>query len=238
VVAWGRRLRSPLFTVDRVVLLLSVAAVVWLSYLFYLPFGRDEWTYLRFLLPAYPPLLVLSVAVTIEALGFAIAQDRARTATAVVVCVALAGWLARTALERGALMARLVERRYVDVGRYIDVTLPSNGVFIAGVHAGSIRYYSGRLTLNYDRLQPRWLDDAVAELRSRGLHPFIAVEADEERLFRERFAEMNVLGRLDWPPAAERREPIPVRIYDPADRERMQRGERIETGTIPLVRRW
>jgi len=64
------------------------------------------------------------------------------------------------------------------------------------------------------------------------------VEADEERLFRERFAEMNVLGRLDWPPVAERREPIPVRIYDPADRERMQRGERIETRTIPLVRRW
>ena len=229
---------SRLFAVDRVVLLLSVAAVVWLSYLFYLPFGRDEWTYLRFLLPAYPPLLVLSVAVTIEVLGLAIRRDRVRTAAALIVCVALAGWLARTAVVRGALVARLVERRYVDVGRYIDVTLPSNGVFIAGVHAGSIRYYSGRLTLNYDRLQPRWLDDAVAALRSRGLHPFIAVEADEERLFRERFGETNALGRLDWPAIAERREPIYVRIYDPADRARFQRGERIETGVIPLVRRW
>ena len=236
--ARGRRQRSPHFALDRVVLLLSVAAVVWLSYLFYLPFGRDEWTYLRFLLPAYPPLLVLSVAVTIEVLGLAIVRDGARITATVIACVALAGWLARTAVDRGALMARLVERRYADVGRYIDVTLPANGVFIASVQAGSIRYYSGRLTLNYDRLQPRWLDDAVAELRSRGLHPFIAVEADEERLFRERFAEMNVLGRLDWPPVAERREPIPVRIYDPADRERIQRGERIETGTIPLVRRW
>jgi hypothetical protein len=236
--AWGRRQRSPLLAVDRVVLLLSVAAVVGLSYLFYLPFGRDEWTYLRFLLPAYPPLLVLSVAVAIEVLDLAIARDHARTAAALIACLALAGWLARTSVDRGALTARPVERRYVDVGRYIDVTLPSNGVFIASVHAGSIRYYSGRLTLNYDRLQPRWLDDAVAELRSRGLHPFIAVEVDEERLFRERFAEMNVLGRLDWPPIAERREPIHVRIYDPADRERAQRGDRIETGTIPLVRRW
>ena len=236
--AYGRRQGSRRFAVDRVVLLLSVAAVVWLSYLFYLPFGRDEWIYLRFLLPAYPPLLVLSVAVTIEVLGLAIARDGARTAAALIVCVALAGWLARTAIDRGALTARLVERRYADVGRYIDVTLPSNGVFIAGVHAGSIRYYAGRLTLNYDRLQPRWLDDAVAELRSRGLHPFIAVEVDEERLFRERFAEMNALGRLDWPPIAERREPIHVRIYDPDDRARFQRGERIETAAIPLVRRW
>jgi len=57
-------------------------------------------------------------------------------------------------------------------------------------------------------------------------------------LFRDRFAEMNALGRLDWPPIAERREPIQVRIYDPADRARFQRGERIETGAIPLVRRW
>ena len=52
--AGARRQRSPLFAVDRVVLLLSVAAVVWLSYLFYLPFGRDEWTYLRFLLARLP----------------------------------------------------------------------------------------------------------------------------------------------------------------------------------------
>jgi hypothetical protein len=219
-------------------LLLSFAVVVLLSYLFYLPFGREEWIYLRFLLPAYPPLLVLSVAVTIETLSVAIARERASTAAALIVCVALAGWQARTSIERGALSARLVERRYADVGRYIDVMLPSNGVFIASVHAGSIRYYSGRLTLNYDRLQPRWLDDAVVELRSRGLHPFIAVEVDEERLFRERFAELNALGRLDWPPIAERREPIPVRIYDPADRARFQRGETIDTQAIPLVRRW
>jgi hypothetical protein len=230
-------LAAPVF-VRRSWLLLSFAAVVLLSYLFYLPFGREEWIYLRFLLPAYPPLLVLSVAVTIETLGMAIARDRARAAAALIVCVALAGWQARTSIERGALSARLVERRYADVGRYIDVTLPSNGVFIASVHAGSIRYYSGRSTLNYDRLQPRWLDGAVAELRARGLHPFIAVEVDEERLFRERFAELNVLGRLDWPPIAERREPISVRIYDPADRPRFQRGDTIDTQAIPRARRW
>jgi hypothetical protein len=45
------------------------------------------------------------------------------------------------------------------------------------------------------------------------------------------------LGRLDWPAAAERREPIRVRIYDPADRERFQRGEMIPTQTIERARR-
>src|SRR5262249_2382636 len=48
-------------------LLLAFAAVVCLSYVFYRPFGPEEWTYLRFLLPAYPALIVLAVAVTIAA---------------------------------------------------------------------------------------------------------------------------------------------------------------------------
>ena len=61
----------------------------------------------------------------------------------------------------------------------------------------------------------RWLDDAVAQLRLEGACiAFIAVEADEERLFRERFGETMRVGRLDWPRFAERREPIYVRIYD------------------------
>jgi hypothetical protein len=214
------------------------AAVVMLSYLFYLPFGREEWGYLRFLLPAYPPLLVLAVAVTVETLGLAIGRDGARTAAASIVCIALAGWQVRSSVERGALAAGLIERRYVDVGRYIDFALPSNSVFISSLHAGSIRYYSGRLTLNYDRLERRWLDDAVVELRARGQHPFIALEEGEEPSFRNRFQEVNALGRLDWPPMAERHEPIRVRIYDPADRERFQRGETIQTQSIARVRRW
>jgi hypothetical protein len=232
------RQESGSLAADHVVLLLSFAAVVFLSYLFYRPFGREEWTYLRFLLPAYPPLLVLAVAVTVETLGRMIARDGARTAAVLIVCVTLAGWQARASVQRGAFAARLIERRYVDVGRYIEVALPSNSVFIAKLHSGSIRYYSERLTLYYDRLERRWLDDAVTELRARGFHPLIALEEDEEASFRERFEALNALGRLDWPAMAERREPVRVRIYDPADRERFQRGDTIQTQSIERVRRW
>jgi hypothetical protein len=219
------------------VLLLSFAGVVFLSYLFYIPFGRDEWTYLRFLLPAYPPLLALAVAAAVEVLGRLIARDGPQLRAAVVLCVALAVWQLRTSIVRGALDARPIERRYVDVGKYIDAALPANAVFIAGVQAGSIRYYSGRLTISFDRLERRWLDDAVIELRARGFHPLIALEEGEESSFRERFAELNALGRLDWTPIASREEPIRVRIFDPADRERFQHGEPIQTHTIPPARR-
>jgi hypothetical protein len=220
------------------VLLLGFAGVVFLSYLFYIPFGRDEWTYLRFLLPAYPPLLVLEVAAAVELLRRLIARDGLRLRAAAVVCVALAAWQLRTSIVRGALDARQVERRYVDVGKYIDAALPANAIFIAGVHAGSIRYYSGRLTISFDRLERRWLDDAVSELRARGFHPLFALEEGEEGSFRDRFAELNALGRLDWTPIADRRQPIRVRIYDPADRDRFQRGELIQTQAIPPARRW
>jgi hypothetical protein len=237
--------RSPAvrgrLSLDHAVLLLAFASVVFLSYLFYTPFGREEWTYLRFLLPAYPPLLVLAVAVVVELLDRPIARDALHLrpgVVACVACVALAGWQSRTSIVRGALDARSIERRYVDVGRYVDVALPGNSIFIAGVHAGSIRYYSGRLTISYERLERRWLDDAVNELRARGFHPLIALEEGEEGSFRERFAELNALGRLDWAPIAERHEPIRVRIFDPADRERFQRGEPIQTQTIPSARRW
>jgi hypothetical protein len=150
----------------------------------------------------------------------------------------LAAWLARESIRRGAFMARPVERRYVDVGRFIEATFPSNSIFVARLHAGSIRYYSGRLTMNYDWLEPRWLDDAMRELTARGYHPFIAIEEGEEPGFRDRFGSLNALGHLDWPPVAERREPVRVQIYDPADRPRFERGEIIQTRAIPRARGW
>jgi hypothetical protein len=229
---------TPPLAPNQVALLLSFVAVVFLSYLFYRPFGREEWTYLRFLLPAYPALLILAVAVTIEASRRVIGRHGAATVAAVTVCLALSGWQAHDAVRRGALTARLVEGRYVDVGRYIDAMLPPNSVFIAKLHAGSIRYYSGRLTLYYEWLEHRWLDDAVRELSARGYHPFIVLEDSEETPFRERFGALNKLGLLDWPPMAERSEPALVRIYDPVDQERFQHGETIETRSIEHGRRW
>lgn len=217
----------------RVSLLMALAAALCASYLFYRPFGRDEWTYLRFLLPAYPALLVCAVIVAFDVTRRLTTSDAPRTIiVTIVACTALAGWQARTAMSRGVLEARRVDRRYVDVGHYVATMLPTNALCIARLHAGSIRYYAGRLTLYYDWLQPQWLDEAVRELTARGYHPVIVVEADEEPGFRERFAAGNELGRLGWPPMAELSEPVRVRIYDPIDRERFRRGEPVATHPI------
>ena len=63
----------------------------------------------------------------------------------------------------------------------------ANAVVIAGLHAGSIRYYSGRLTLRYDWLEPGWLDESIRVLAAKGYRPYIALEDGEEAPFRQRF---------------------------------------------------
>ncbi len=235
----GRSLDTPRpIATAHVGLLFAFVAVVFLSYLFYRPFGREDWTYLRFLLPAYPVLLVLAVAVAIEAVRRVTADQRTAAAVALVLCVGLSTWLARESIDRGALRLQLVESRYRDVGRYVAATLPANSVLIAHLHAGSIRHYSGRLTMNYAWLERRWLDQAVKELGERGYHPLIALEEGEIVSFRERFAPLNALGRLDWPPMAERTEEVRVRIFDPTDRDRFLRGETIVTRPIERGRAW
>jgi hypothetical protein len=222
---------------DHVWLLLAFSAAIFLSYLFYVPWGRQEWGYLRFVLPSYPALIVLSVVVARELLGRVSDRNGVCVGLAIVLCGALAAWQAREAVRLGAFTTKVTERRYVDVGRYVAAALPRNAIFIAGAESGSLRYYSNRLTVRYDLLDPRWLDRAVEALRQKGYHPYLALEEAEEAPFRDRFGARNALARLDWPAAVERSEQIRVRIYDPADRERFLAGEPIVTEDTGFIKR-
>jgi hypothetical protein len=219
-------------------LMLAFIAAVVLSYLFYTPFGRDDWTYLRFLLPAYPALLVLAVTVAVEVVRRVTAHERTAVLVTVAACLSLSAWLMAKSIDRGAFRLQEVDSRYRDVGRYAESILPANGVLIGHLHAGSVRYYSGRLTMNFRWLERRWLDSAVKELGARGYVPLIVLEESEVESFRERFSAQNELGRLDWPPMAQRSEAVRVMIFDPADRARFLAGERIVTSTIARIRRF
>jgi hypothetical protein len=225
-------------TVPRAALLLwTFAALVVVSYLFYAPFGRDQWSYLRFLLPAYPPLLILSVMVCAAGLARVRLPAAVRSMMLVLICIGLTAWQTREAIRLGALRVQAAERRYVDVGTHIAGALPPNAIFFAGEQSGSIRYYSERPTVRYDLLEPHRLDFAVAELSAHGYRPYIALEEGEEPTFRERFGPYSELARLDWPPAVQRSASIRVRIYDPADRARFMAGEAIGTADVDLTKK-
>ncbi|HUE89336.1 MAG TPA: glycosyltransferase family 39 protein [Vicinamibacterales bacterium] len=121
----------------RVWLLLACSLTLFGMTVFFLPFGREDWGYLRFLLPAYPALLILSIMVATRLMA-PLAPRRAifRTVAAAGV-IALCLWQVAHAERRGAFVTHVAERRYLQVGRYIAVALPDNAVFISGLHSSS-----------------------------------------------------------------------------------------------------
>ena len=200
-----------------VMLTLAVSIAVIAVYVFYRPL--PEWWYLRFLLPALPPLTALAMSVLVIA---------SRRTTAVVPAVAIVMLFATTSdAMREALDLWRLERRFRTTGMIAREELPANAVFITVWESGSVRYHANREALLWDSLEPSALDAAVDWLSSNGREPFIIVEDWEEPLFRERFAAHSALGNLDWPPAfdVDRR----VKIFRPSDRGRYLNGEAVPT---------
>jgi hypothetical protein len=187
-------------------------AVVILSYVFYEPF--DVWWYLRFLLPMWPVLMLLT-AVVLDALVHRWGGRFSPVAIgALVVLLAYHG--VHLAAERGVFDLGRGERRYIDVGRFVASHTEPDAVMLSLQHSGSLRLYGGRLTLRYAVLDPLWLDRTVGHLQSIGRHPYFVLDGDEVEAFRRRFGAANRSGALDWPPLATLG--AVVSIYDPIAR--------------------
>ena len=186
----------------------------------YLPYVVfDNWSYLRFLLPTVPLLVILVIA-SVDAVCRRLAPVTARPVVTIAAVVLAVLWV-REARDRQAFRLQALEARYERAGTFVDRRLPPNAMVITSWQSGSVRFYSGRRTLVWDVLDPAWVDGVVEYVRTRGLEPFFLFERWEEPLFRERFAS-SPLGALDWPPMAE--VASQVRIYRPGDRERYLRG--------------
>jgi hypothetical protein len=217
---WFDAPRIPLPRVLFGGVLLSVA----LSYLFYIPF--DGWTYLRFLLPMWP-VLMLSTAFSLDAASRRWPATTSRLLA--LACVALAAWRGIAIAEaRGSFDVWRGEQKYVDVGRYLADRTDARAVILSVQHSGSIRLYADRLTLRWDQLDVAWLDRAVEHLTSIGRHPYIVVDGDEAMLFRRLFGKLNRLGALDWTPMAVLHRPR-VEIYDAGDRSARQTDVIVES---------
>jgi len=187
---------------------------VFMSYLFHLP--NDGWFWLRYILPALPPLMVLSSVVL-----YAMVADTERglrgLALAVVVTIVSAHNLTY-GVRAGIFAVREGERKWQVVGEYIADRLPDRAVFIAKLHTGSIRYYANRFTVRYDWIPPTALDTVVLDLVRLGYRPYIVLEQSEEPEFRDRFANNQSLEALDQPPVVLLEHASNVHIYDPLPR--------------------
>jgi hypothetical protein len=215
-----------------------LAAFSIMTVLLYLPSATwpvHEWNYLRFILPAFPALTIMAVLVVRSIESWRLVELRVLgwKATAAVAIAAVATW--QGSYARDVMGLQNVESRYVEVGQFAAIMLPKNAIYLTGTQTGSLRYYTGRLTLRLEQLNPGWLDIAVDELRRRGYHPYIVLEAGEEDWYRDKFGEQTQLGRLDWPAQYEREQPIVTRIYDPLDRAEFFHGYTVGTWNLPHI---
>jgi hypothetical protein len=178
--------------------LIGFSAAVFLSYLFYLPF--EAWWFLRFLLPAIPLAFLLCA----DAVQWATAHFSVSVRLLALVAFTVAT-LAHAVTFNGRIPLSQVadgEQKYVDAGVFIERATPPHAVIIASQHSGSIRYYSGRLTLRYDLLESDWLDRAIDVLERTGRPVYLLLDDWEEPVFRARFAGQRSLVHLDRGPAA------------------------------------
>ena len=181
----------------------------------YLPYGVfAEWSYVRFLLPAFPLLFVLIGALLVAAL---LRMPSWLRATAFLCALAAVGSanVVRAEQEQAFNMRRY-ESRYRFAGRYLESSLPPDAVVITSQHSGSARYYSNLPIVRWDQLDVD-LDLAIAALRAIGRHPVLLIEDWElPQIARKYPGSAN--ARLDWPARAEFGDETRVFLYDPVDR--------------------
>ena len=220
----GRGRLDRLIPLKRPLILAAVAfGIVVVSYLPYAVFA--EWSYLRFLLPAFPLVFVLIGALLTDALLQLPSPIRA-TALLCVLAVAASINVVRAQNEQAFNMRRY-ESRYRAAGLYLASTLPPNAVVVTSQESGSVRYYANVPILRWDLLDVD-LDTAIAALRAMRRYPVLLVEDWEvPQLARKHARSMN--ARLGWAARAEFGEETRVFLYDPADRgaRRAWRADRV-----------
>lgn len=210
-------------------------------YFFYTPF--DDWSYLRFLLPAIALMIVLASVVTVHVVARtvrlkadptewsestpSVGSGLSRAVIVTAIAAGLAFFYVRTAKDRLAFNLKYLEQRYRSAGLVVRDQLPANAVVLAVWDSGAVRFHGRKEALVWAGLDPQWLDRSLRWLDEQGHPPFILVESWEEPAFRARFGDRSDIGTLDWPPKYEIDRV--VRIFDPKDRERYHRGEHVNT---------
>jgi hypothetical protein len=184
--------------------------VVWLICCAWLVFGA--WWFARFLLTSWP-FIMLGVG-GVAAAVYRVSPGRLRPIVIAVV-IALGVYQFTFAVDGHAFEARENRRRFVAAARVVRSQTGENSAIVSLDHNGSIRYYGGRMTINYEAL-PRGtaLDDIVAWLDARGVRTYLAVEDWELPEIKSRFVGSRCLIAIDRPPVAISERPGRLLLFD------------------------
>jgi len=200
----------PLSNARRLLLVVLVPLLIC-----YLPYGVfPDWSYLRFLMPAFPAAFIaVGALATNAALRLPAAVRGPLVVVLLVACCSVDVLIAR---QHAAFDMYRYESRYRTAGRYLAAVLPRDAVIVTSQESASAHYYTRLPILRWDFLSN--LDEAVRTLIADGKHPVLLVEDWEEPVLRARFPG-STLAQLDWNARALFGTTTRVRVLDPADRE-------------------
>ncbi len=166
-----------------------VVLAVWFAtltgfYAFYYHTG-ETWWYLRFILPAFPVLIVAALVVLDTAWRAAKSRPVPAAAALVVLLILAAGWQQRQILRLDVLHLEKSERTYPAAARWAQQNLPPKSAIFCMQVSGAFFYYTDFLLLRWDQIAPEKfapLLDAVARQDRpvyAALFPFETADAQE-----------------------------------------------------------
>jgi hypothetical protein len=190
---WRYRSAAGATPVSQSVLVAYVLFVIvmYLCYAAYLP--MEAWWGLRFFLPAFPVVMVFMSAALIR--GAALLPVP-RVVWPLIIVTLIFSQTHLFIRDTYALDSR-GEWRFANIGRYVAETLPARAVVFTVLHAGSVSYYSGRIAVRFDAVQPAHFKAIVEEFQRRGYAVYILLDEFEREQFTQQFGAATNWGRLD-----------------------------------------
>ena len=202
--------RLPLQSADLSIVMSLFVGLVWAIYCAWMVF--DAWWFTRFLLPSWPFVMLAVGGVALAVVGY---RPRVTRPAIVVVLLTLGVYCVQFAAERYAFSARDSRRRFVAASRLVRAQTRDNSVILSKDYNGALRYYGGRMTVDYSWM-PRGpsIDTAVAWFTSHGVATYLAIEDWELPEVRSRFAGSQMLRALERPPVAIYERPGRMLLFD------------------------
>ena len=104
----------------------------------------------------------------------------AGSVVAFAVAVAASAASYRFLQQHHAFALARIEAKYQRVGEWIARTTPPQTVVFGFLHSGSVRFYSGRATVRWDRMTAAELGASVRALRAGGWSTWAVVDGPAE----------------------------------------------------------